>query len=52
MMMMMMIFRLMLDFDDFEDDAGFWCFGACCWISMILSVMLDFYDFEDHAGFS
>ena len=36
-----MIFRMMLDFDDFEDDAG---------ILTILKIMLGFDELEDDAG--
>ena len=39
---MLMILKMVLDFDGFEDDAE---------ISMILKTMLDFVDFEDSAGF-
>ena len=39
---MLMILKMVLDFDGFEDDAE---------ISMILKTMLDFLDFEDSAGF-
>ena len=49
-----MILEKMLDFDDFEEDAGgFDDFGACCWLLMILNMMLDFdglkkmLDFDD-----
>ena len=38
----LMILRMMLVFDDFEDDAG---------ILTILILMLDLDDFEDDAGF-
>ena len=37
-----MILKMMLDFDEFEDDAE---------ILPILKMMLDFDDFEDDAGF-
>ena len=39
---MLVILKMVLDFDGFEDDAE---------ISMILKTMLDFVDFEDSAGF-
>ena len=38
---------MLLDFDDFEIDAGLWWFGACCCIFMICRIVLDFDDFED-----
>ena len=37
-----MILKMMLDFDEFEDDAE---------ILQILEMVLDFDDFEDDAGF-
>ena len=37
-----MILKMMLDFDDFEDDAG---------ILTSLKMMLDFDDFENDVGF-
>ena len=37
-----MALKVMLDFDGFEDEAGF---------LMILRILLDFDDFEDGAGF-
>ena len=37
-----MIFKVMLEFDDFEDDAGF---------LTIVKMMLDFDGFENNAGF-
>ena len=44
-----MILRMMLDFDDFEDDAGSRWFWGWCWILMILRTLLDFDDFGDDA---
>ena len=37
-----MILKMMLDFDDFEDDAG---------VLMNMKVIQDFDDFENDAGF-
>ena len=48
---MLMILQMMLDVDVFAGDAGFWWFGACCWILMISRIVLNFDDFEEDAGF-
>ena len=46
-----MILKAMLEFHDFEDDAGFCNFEGGAGFLTILKMMLEFDDFEDDAGF-
>ena len=46
-----MILKVMLDFDDFEDDARFDDFEKNSEILTILKIVLDFQDFEVDARF-